>query len=59
MPQRFIADRIEVLREMRTSRPRKVEDETVAELITKILTRRLRVATHWSVRAFRGMHAAS
>lgn len=49
---RFIADRIEGLYdEMRTGRPRTVEDEAVAELITKTLARKPKAATHWSVRA--------
>ncbi|MCP1850252.1 putative transposase [Bradyrhizobium sp. USDA 4508] len=37
--------------EMRTGRPRTVEDEAVAELITKTLARKPKAATHWSVRA--------
>ena len=50
--KRFIADRIEGLYdEMRTGRPRTVEDEAVAELITKTLARKPKAATHWSVRA--------
>jgi hypothetical protein len=36
---------------MRTGRPRTVEDEAVAELITKTLARKPKAATHWSVRA--------
>jgi putative transposase len=49
---RFIAARIEGLYdEMRTGRPRTVEDEAVAELITKTLARKPKAATHWSVRA--------
>src|ERR1700676_5004382 len=49
---RFIANRIEGLYdEMRTGRPRTVEDEAVAELITKTLARKPKAATHWSVRA--------
>jgi putative transposase len=49
---RFIADRIDGLYdEMRTGRPRTIEDEAVAELITKTLTRKPKAATHWSVRA--------
>jgi putative transposase len=32
-------------------RPRTVEDEAVAELITKTLARKPKAATHWSVRA--------
>jgi putative transposase len=49
---RFIADRIEGLYdEMRTGRPRTVEDEAVAALITKTLARKPKAATHWSVRA--------
>ena len=50
--KRFIADRIEGLYdEMRTGRPRTVEDEAVAELITKTLARKPKAATRWSVRA--------
>jgi len=49
---RFITDRIEGLYdEMRSGRPRTVEDEAVAELITKTLARKPKAATHWSVRA--------
>ena len=49
---RFVADRIEGLYdEMRTGRPRTVEDEAVAELITKTLARKPKAATHWTVRA--------
>ncbi len=49
---RFITDRLEGLYdEMRSGRPRTVEDETVAELITKTLARKPKAATHWSVRA--------
>ena len=50
--KRFIADRIEGLYdEMRSGRPRTVEDKAVAELITKTLARKPKAATHWSVRA--------
>ena len=50
--KRFIADRIEGLYdEMRSGRPPTVEDEAVAELITKTLARKPKAATHWSVRA--------
>jgi putative transposase len=49
---RFIAERIEGLYdEARTGRPRTVEDEAVAELISKALARKPKAATHWSVRA--------
>src|SRR5262245_4972194 len=49
---RFISGRIEGLYdEMRSGRPRTVEDEAVAELITKTLARKPKAATHWSVRA--------
>jgi putative transposase len=49
---RFIADRIAGLYdEMRSGRPRTVEDEAAVELITKILARKPKAATHWSVRA--------
>src|SRR5262245_7483082 len=48
---RFIAGRIEGLYdEVRTGRPRTVEDEAVAELITKTLARKPRAATHSRVR---------
>jgi putative transposase len=48
--KRFITDRIEGLyAEMRSGRPRTVEDEAVAELITKTLARKPKAATHWSV----------
>ncbi len=48
---RFIANRIEWLYdEMRTGRPRTVEDEAVAELLTKALARKPKATTHWSVR---------
>jgi putative transposase len=50
--KRFIADRIEGLYdETRTGRPRTIEDEAVAELITKTLARKPKAATRWSVRA--------
>jgi putative transposase len=49
---RFIADRIEGLYdEPRSGRPRTVEDEAVAQLITKTLARKPKAATHWSARA--------
>jgi putative transposase len=49
---RFVTDRIEGLYdEMRSGRPRTVEDESVAELITKTLARKPKTATHRSVRA--------
>src|SRR3977135_1453795 len=49
---RFITDRIDGLYdEARSGRPRTVEDEAVAELITKTLARKPKAATHWSVRA--------
>jgi putative transposase len=49
---RFIADRIAGLYdEMRSGGPRTVEDEAVAELITKTLARKPKAGTHWSVRA--------
>src|ERR1700747_927603 len=49
---RFIAGRIEGLHdEMRSGRPRTIEDEAVAELITTTLARKPKAATHWSVRA--------
>jgi len=49
---RFIADRIAGLYdEMRSGGLRTVEDETVADLITKTPTRKPKTATHWSVRA--------
>jgi AraC-like DNA-binding protein len=37
--------------EMRSGRPRTVEDEAVAKLIAKALARKPKAATHWSVRA--------
>src|SRR5258707_12702779 len=50
--KRFIADRIEGLYdEMRSGRPRTVEDEAVGELINKTLARKPKAATHWSGRA--------
>jgi transposase-like protein len=52
--KRFIADRIEGLYdEMRTGRPRTVEDEAVAELITKTLARKPKAATPASTRCER------
>jgi putative transposase len=49
---RFIADRIAGLYdEMRSGGPRTVEDEAVAELITKTLARKPKAGIHWSVRA--------
>jgi putative transposase len=49
---RFITDWIEGLYdEIPSGRPRTVEDEAVAELITKTLARKPKAATHWSVRA--------
>src|SRR5262245_20768929 len=46
---RFIACRMEGLYdEMRSGRPRTVEDEAVAALITKTLARKPKAATHWS-----------
>src|SRR3982074_170631 len=48
---RFIADRIAGLYDvMRSGGPRTVEDEAVAELITKTLARKPKAGTHWSVR---------
>ncbi|MHC2432676.1 IS630 family transposase [Bradyrhizobium sp. USDA 4451] len=50
--KRFITERIEELYdEMRSGRRRTVEDEAVAELITKTLARKPKAATNWSVRA--------
>ena len=49
--KRFIADQIEGLYdEMRTGRPRTVEDEAVAELITKTLARKPKAATSSTTR---------
>lgn len=48
----FIAGPIEGFYDgMRTGRPRTIEDEVVAELITKTLARKLKPATDWSVRS--------
>jgi putative transposase len=49
---RFITDRLEGLYdELRSGRPRTVEDEAVAELVTKTLASKPKSDTHWSVRA--------
>ena len=49
--KRFIADRIEGLYdEIRSGRPRTIEDDAVAALISKTLARKPKAATHWSVR---------
>ena len=49
--KRFIADQIEGLYdEMSTGRPRTVEDEAVAELITKTLARKPKAATSSTTR---------
>jgi putative transposase len=49
---RFIADGIKGLYdEMRTGRPRTVDDMAVAELITKTLARKPKAASDWTVRA--------
>jgi putative transposase len=49
---RFITYRLTGLYdELRSGRPRTVEDEAVAELLTKTLASRPKASTHWSVRA--------
>ena len=49
---RFITHRLTGLYdELRSGRPRTVEDEVVAELLTKTLASRPKTSTHWSVRA--------
>src|SRR4030088_2561092 len=49
---RHNTDRIEGLYdEMRAGRPRTVEDEAVAELITNLVACKPKSATHWAVRA--------
>ena len=49
---RFIADGIKGLYdEMRTGRPRTVDDMAVSELITKTLARKPKAASDWTVRA--------
>ncbi len=49
---RFITDRLGGLYdELRSGRPRTVEDEAIAALLTKTLANRPKAGTHWSVRA--------
>src|SRR5258708_12114693 len=49
---RFVTHRLAGLYdELRCGRPRTVEDEAVAELLTKTLASRPKTSTHWSVRA--------
>lgn len=51
--KRFLAHRIEGLHdELRSGRPRSLEDEEVATLINKALQTKPANATHWSVRSF-------
>lgn len=51
--KRFLAHRIEGLHdELRSGRPRSLEDEEVATLINKALQTKPASATHWSVRSF-------
>jgi putative transposase len=48
---RFITHRLEGLYdELRSGRPRTIEDEAVAELLTKTLASKPKTGTHWSVR---------
>jgi putative transposase len=48
---RFITHRLEGLYdELRSGRPRTIEDEAIAELLTKTLASRPKMGTHWSVR---------
>jgi putative transposase len=48
---RFITHRLEGLYdEVRSGRPRTIEDEAIAELLTKTLASKPRTGTHWSVR---------
>src|SRR5260221_12513891 len=47
---RFIAHRLEGLYdELRSGRPRTVEDEAIAALLAKTLARKPQAGTHWSV----------
>jgi putative transposase len=49
---RFIADRLAGLYdELRSGRPRTIEDEAVAELVTRTLATKPTASTHWTVRA--------
>jgi putative transposase len=55
--QRFIEQRVPGLYdELRSGRPRSIEDEKIASLLRRTLSRRPKVATHWTVR---GAAAAS
>lgn len=48
---RFITHRLEGLYdEVRSGRPRTIEDQAIAELLTKTLASRPKAGTHWSVR---------
>jgi len=49
---RFIVDRLPGLYdELRSGRPRTIEDEVVADLVTKTLATKPAAGTHWTVRA--------
>ncbi len=51
--KRFLANRIEGLHdELRSGRPRSIEDDRVAALINKALQRKPTNGTHWSVQRF-------
>jgi len=50
--QRFIAHRLQGLYdELRSGRPRSIQDEKVASLLKRTLSRRPKAATHWTVRS--------
>lgn len=50
--QRFIEQRIQGLYdELRSGRPRSIEDEKVASMLRRTLSRRPKAATHWTVRS--------
>ena len=50
--QRFITQRLAGLHdELRSGRPRTIDDAAVADLLTKTLTTQPHAGTHWSVRA--------
>jgi len=51
--KRFLANRLQGLHdELRSGRPRSLEDEEVAALITRALQTKPKDGTHWSVRGF-------
>ena len=53
--RRFVAERVAGLHdELRPGRPRTIEDDAVAALITKTLTTKPEAGTHWSVRTMAG-----